>query len=348
MQSKDGEQARKKLLGDYRSTDDLQHAAAEWELYLHEALVQMGLYVEVDPDVGGGLTPDFAVRRAADGPIFCYVEATVANPDAEQRRGNKLLQEFTEALKRPLAGYGCLISVQVRSRGTKPIAGGANKGKGFLAAMKGGQGAAESIRTEDGWHLDIAIGAQSGGQPEMMLGEAGVGGTYAETKYAAIRAAVKKKASKYKQLAAPYVVAVQVRQMSQISRQNVVEALNGTVVAHMGQAFKVERESNMQDGAFGSAERQHKHHVSAILFVQNFGAYVAATVAPELFLHPAADLPLELGVLDFTTLMADDSLDAPTEVHSGRDPHDLLGISSTWPDVEAFSEPYRNYVPPAT
>lgn len=76
------EEAKASLRGRFRSGSS-GFRSAYWEMLLHEAFGNIGCRLEVDPDIGGGRTPDFRVEWNRQSFL---VEATVLlEPATEQR-----------------------------------------------------------------------------------------------------------------------------------------------------------------------------------------------------------------------------------------------------------------------
>ena len=88
--------ARDDVRGRFRRPDEAAHAGALFELFVHELLIRLGARVEVHPNVSGTTTrPDF--RADFEGsPV--YVEAVTSNPPTRLSAPDPLEDEVLDAI----------------------------------------------------------------------------------------------------------------------------------------------------------------------------------------------------------------------------------------------------------
>ena len=239
--------SRPSLKARIMSADEEQFISATWELYLHERFTAAGLYVEVDPELPSGLTPDF--RLLADGRTVAYVEAAVAHPSSSERRQQNARAVISNELKRLVAGCSHSLLLQTESIGPKTPSL-----KAFASHLDDAmQAHPDGFRTafvDDGWLVSIEAHPLGVRSPRLLVSESWGGvSTYDESRLDPIRKPLVKKGKKYRKLDAPLVVALTTyRHRSPVQPEDIGNAFFGSFTAIVDEGFEVIDTRNNNDG----------------------------------------------------------------------------------------------------
>ncbi|MBE7518381.1 MAG: hypothetical protein HS107_03960 [Thermoflexaceae bacterium] len=223
-------QLRSRLRG-----DDIAFDSAFFELYLHELLLALGHIATVEPPAGTkGKAPDFLAESRGAASFYleaCVVSAKSKDEVAAERRANQVYDQLDK-----LVSPDFFIGVEVREHPKSPPPGQAIRR--FLAQQiedasweqvnaaidrRGLEAAPRWHFSDQSWTVDffpIPKNADERGKPETRP----VGLWFYDARTLSdvddIRAAVVRKAGKYGDLRAPFVVAVNL--LSGFSDENIV------------------------------------------------------------------------------------------------------------------------------
>lgn len=280
----------------FRKSDDVQHGAAAWELYVHELWRRMGWTLSPHPDSPDGRRRDFHVAR---GDQQFILECAVDNPSAQQAGAERRWEEIwaqLKALKRP--SHHVSIHRDAIGDGALRIGPLVAEARRNLDALEPAEGALLlQVDTPDGWKFRIE--ARPG--PLAGLVTYGHGGTMTmeDRLYNPVRNRVHEKSKGSSSLALPYVLALQIVNAMPITAVEgaVRGALIGTYTEVLGTDLRRTQLRSNNDGAWYRSGTSRGRGLSALLLHQ--GRYLGGPL-PVLHHHPAphqqfvvADLPLE-------------------------------------------------------
>ena len=223
-----------------RSPDDQNHEGAFFELFLHELLTRLGFLLEIHPDIAGDSDhPDFLVCQ--DDQRF-YLEATMTGQKSGPFTRNPNEQDVIDTLN-DLKSPHFRITIHIEGklsrtlsrkemvRGFKKLLDGHNPDEVQRLIDEQGRDAAPSHRIEydnwslEGWLRPIPPEQRRSNPPRpLILGNHRAARTKAVTP---VQNALEKKASKYRNLDAPFVLAVNARDMFYNGQENDMEVLFG-------------------------------------------------------------------------------------------------------------------------
>jgi hypothetical protein len=258
-------------IGDFRSSDDVQHFSAFFELFLFRFFQRDGWKVlEVEPQIDGVLgSPDFLIEGPNGSRIV--VEAIVPNekPD-EERRKQKLIDDIKEAINAVRISDHYLILDAIEAP-TQAI----DKAKLVRALNRWidenpGQDDVFEYR-DRGALVSIKVFPRPGRNTESPQYRAiGVemGGVSVSTPGDHVKKGLEKKAAKYRELQLPYVIALNAR-AAHDTEDDYLAATYGTQALRYsigpdGPVGEPEWIRN-SDGLFNDGGKPRKQHVSAVL-----------------------------------------------------------------------------------
>jgi hypothetical protein len=258
-------------LGDFRSNDDGQHLSAFFELFLVSFFEANGWTVlEVEPEIDGVRgRPDFLI----EGPegLRVVVEAIVPNDKDDEERGKaKLIADIKDAINAlKLRDY--YLMLEAIEAPTEAI----NKANlvRTLNAWIDSKPAEDAIfEYEDkGALVNIRLLHRPGRDvdaPQYRAIGIEMGGASVSTPGDHVKKGLERKASKYKELQLPYVIALNARGFHD-TEDDYLAATYGSLAARFsmgpdGMNDEPEWIRN-HDGLFNDGGRPRKQHVSAVL-----------------------------------------------------------------------------------
>ena len=293
---------------------DSQFHAAFWELYLHETLIRLGYEVSCHPALDGvPRQPDFLASR--DGKPIFYLEATSTNDSAAGVGAKARVDSILASIDQIESG-NFFTWITIESQGPNPLAvkrlrarvrewlGSLDPDEVELrfreATLKQGgeQDFASITWEEDGWALLIrAVPKKPEARGLPVDSSLGAWGTRAMQVNDAepIRKALKAKGKAYGLLGAPFIVAIRTDHIFP-TQYDVADALFGSSVIEI-QTFSDGRRTSAparaSNGYWLEGTRWRHTNVSAVLYVNGMTAGSYSTLTPTLWLHPAADFPLD-------------------------------------------------------
>lgn len=153
-----------------------------------------------------------------------------------------------------------------------------------------------------------------------------VSGAAVVNTHVSVHKAVKEKATKYKELDLPYIVAVNIIDPF-ASQDDLLSALFGekqiTLSLLRAQASWVQRESRARNGAWFGPLGPHNTRVSAVLAGFNLTPIVIATRSPEMIHNPWASLPLHSDLWPLAQILPNLEEDCLDNI-PGKTPTDLM------------------------
>jgi hypothetical protein len=232
---------RRDLHSRFRSTSDIDHQSAFFEVFLHELLLRLDCRLEIHPSVGGSVKrPDFLVRPNSGRPF--YLEGAVASGESRQEASAGALRNKVHDLLNRLDSPKFFISWEVIS--STPTAPATRKIKAFLKQQldlldpeqiasrykSGGYPALPHWRySHDGWEIDffpIPKSPELRGKPGVRPVGMELHGVEIVDPRTPLRDVILEKAGKYGRVKHPFVVAVNSR-ADHLDRTDVLEALFG-------------------------------------------------------------------------------------------------------------------------
>jgi hypothetical protein len=322
-------------LGARLRSDDVNHRAAFWELWLHEFLTRCGYSVEVHPECPDGVHRDFRVRTNEES---FYLEAHCFFDSVEERGKARRLAMFKRDLAarmtlprhlvrmlvhevgpeaapvRSLARHIQDASRTVAPRQFQPVASLDQRGWQITFWLYGIDAAAEPMLTT---HIDIT---QSGVQSALAF------------HIQPLRDAITAKARRAQWLDLPYVVAINFCHATHYALRpiDLHQALVGTQTTVLGPDRRLEELRNNRDGVWVAGEDARTPSVSALVIAKDMAADYAASTLPTLYRHPFARLPLRTRIALPTAQFASDPDVEPTILEAPISAHDLFGLPGDW------------------
>lgn len=293
---------RSELCARFRSDDNTKFAAAFQELFVHEYLRRQGCAVSFHPVIPGSLKkPDFLVQPpSADTFILeaCTSSDVASGPDHDPL-GDRI-RDFLSQIK--LDGYKLGIDELTVGRSDLPQRA---LGKHIVDAIAASSGKSKrairipSYSTTDGWQIRLTAfsSARYGSSRSPTVMQEAWGRTWTGPSYP-LRAALKKKASKYGRLGMPYVIAINTAD-AMLTGRDLEETLFGVRpgISIAGMTNKLAR------GFWGSEAAPTHRRVSAVLFTKNLwpATVLMGQVCICLYTNPWAKLPYDGLLTDLPT-----------------------------------------------
>ena len=278
--------ARGDLRNRFAQDAELDHAGAFWELWVHEAHRRRGFEVTVNIGCEAGeRRQDFVLSR---GRERCWLEATVVGGDSPlsftERRLEEQLRDILATVRAPRFSLALeVVRYGSCSPGRRRIVPPLERWLGELDPRELRDRARVRRLAFDGFALDveaIALGAEAArpcGCAQLVPRARGAG---AVNDVRPLRRKIKKKASRYGELAQPYLLAV-LALGDAVCERDVEQALLGAT----------ERDHAVWRGPSGPCNRR----LSGVLVAQGLRStdpFVAATATPALWRNPWAARPL--------------------------------------------------------
>lgn len=265
---------------------DQNHAAALFELYLHQVLMRLGLSPEVHPEPGSGKgRPDFAVAGA--GGSRCYLEANVVSKSrlfSDDPLENELLDAINTVAETRPTRIGVAVSTKgmlERSHKRAPIQQEVRAwldriDPEVLSATAPHRNPCLRIQ-RDGWEVElVAFGPLS--LPTRRLIRMGPTKTGWLDEGSQLAKSLKSKAKRYGKLDRPLILAINTNDVS-TSGQDEYEALLGT-----------------RHGIWCNDSPTRHQRVHGVLFFRGLFPSNMHSVDSRLYVNPniQADIPEEL------------------------------------------------------
>ncbi|OKO73491.1 hypothetical protein [Bradyrhizobium sp. AS23.2] len=337
------EPERAEMIARMRDSDSSYYQAALAELMMHATLVKLGYKVEIHPDSPHPTRkPDFLIKTEG-GAAVAYLEVTTFGPTNETVGMNNREATIYNAIDKTKLPAGFRLSYDMTARGTTSPNVGKLCAEIEKWAAESGQNDPEVMPAKtfaaDDWQIELTL---VGGFKEDVVPERSIGSAMGEVREvkadAEIRAALKKKGSRYGDFAHPYIVAV-VDCEGELAggdsnADNFIEAVHGTVYTEVRTfadgAIETEdkRRNNGYWGRPGSP--QHPNVSAAILLPRpHLWDLRQDRWQPLIMRHPWATHPLSDDVLPLPGWKLDEEGNfSPVE---GTRLADMLGLPDPWP-----------------
>lgn len=342
------EEDRADLRARLRSTDDVQHEAAAFELLLHEVLRGLGCDVAVHPETPTAAAgrPDF-LAEPPEGQSF-YLEATLVTGKSDEVRGAEQRKANVYDLLEDLESQDVFLAM--KERGVPATSPPTGRMRSFLeermreldpdevAAVleKEGRDALPRWNFElRGWELEfhpIPKSPAARGPGDPTLGIRGPAEVRRLDPAGPIRGGVLDKAGGYGELRRPFVVAVaDVRPFGRW--RGVQEALFGevaTVVPMLDSGEPGEaRAERIGNGVWYRGDRAGATGVSAVLACLRLRPWSVPGAPVRVYHNPWADRPLQAGLEALPSVRVID--DGRLEVEEGEGLGGPAGLAGDWP-----------------
>ncbi|MDE0294319.1 MAG: hypothetical protein OXI70_08590 [Chloroflexota bacterium] len=316
---------------------DQSHDGAFFELFLHELLKRLGLSVKAHPTLDVGSRPDFLVSGSAGK---AYVEATyLSQQSAVPPLEAKVLNAIDNLNGRVPADLGLYVrftGTLTQAPKTKCIT---DRICQWLCGLPSQAVSWESSHTMDmpvdpkygNWKLMLEAVPRSQGASVIVAWESG-------SKDASISdhlyKAVSEKASKYKNLDHPLVVAVNIPgNGAELAEESALFGQRALRLRRSASSVEWTSEGLIRTGKalwFDNTKRCHHYPwLSAVMMFHNLAPWTVANVSACLYLNPYVDdrVPRELRTLGYAAAVDGDL----RRFKGGRSVRDVLGLSEDWP-----------------
>lgn len=337
----------RRRLGD---TNDTQHTAAWWELYLYRLFTRLGCTLEPHPTLSGtSRRPEFRLTTPG-GSTFILEAITkragiVREDDRHEGREAALLGAIN-SVKHDVFG----VSVEVVSVGKQTLRTRGHKRR--IAAWLDGLDPHEEkwdgdvededyVINEDGWHVVLnpyRHGDWPNPQPEaddrlIGVGPLLAGGVNVRTR---IRDAIEEKRKRYGALDEPFVIAVLIDGY-RVKHRDVFGALMGTSAIQYTMATRdtpgTSRWVRQNDGLWCRASGPVNTNISGLLVGSQSSVWNVDGDLPTLFLNPWADhpLPTDLELPFPRAIITPGDLNGAESLPGTATGADLFGLAPGWP-----------------
>lgn len=327
-----------------QSRIDAQFIAAAYELYLHELLSRLGYEVEVHPanPTGKPGHPDFLAKHSTTD---LYVEAVLATDMSDAERGAEARMAVVYDALNELGPTNFFLGMDLDGAPKNPPPakrlrtqiskwlGGLDADAVAAAIQRNGRSEFPTFNFEhEGWRIRFSAIPKS----EAKRGKPGVRplafwmfGARMVSPWKAIRDSILAKGSKYGELPAPLVVAVNVGGFP-LDKVEVMQALFGqeqyfVPVADPNSEPKMERALN---GVWTRPGGPRYRRISAVLISRDVHPWSMAAHSTSLYHNPWATRPCVGPICALPQCIPQG--DKMTDV-DGTHPREILGLPEGWP-----------------
>lgn len=336
------EQHREELRRRLQASDDVTFLAAFSELYFHALLRALGYEVEVHPVAPSGAEkrPDFLVSDA--GAVRFYLEVTLATDASEEESAAQARADRVFSTLGELESPNFFLLADVRGAPATPPPGRRLRSRleKWLRTLDPDQTSAEIAErgTEacptlpfehDGWRIEFSAVPKSPekrGRPEVRP----IGGEMYGAKLVrpekSVRNKVEKKATRYDDLSAPYVIAVNLDTPFG-DDDSFLDALLGTSAVQLspgGAATNV----RVPDGVWHGETGPKNTRVSAVLGITSLRPWMIGSSGATVYHNPWAGRPLEQGLIPLSRY---EDVEGQYVFCEGALPRSILGLGEGWP-----------------
>jgi hypothetical protein len=328
-----------------RSVDDYQHMGAVFELVLHELLLRSGCQVlSIEPSLDGtDRSPDFLAQTEA-GARF-YLEASLATGRSRAQEGaDRRLREALQAID-SVRSPDFFLDVHIAGTPAAPVSGRRLRRRleGWLETLNYEQIIAQANHEatanpactyeEHGVRFRIAVIPRDQTRGITERRRAIAGRTLAPLSVQPqepIRTAVLGKAGRYRDLDAPYIVAVNA--LSTYAREgDAIDALFGTEIVSVRQTAEgfEDRTGRDTDGVWYGPGGPVHTRVSAVLSTERLGPWSLGQRRARLIVNPWARRPLAGSPL---AIDVREVRDERLHCTAGSSIAELLELPEGWPE----------------
>ena len=331
------------LRGRFRSSDERQHLGAWWELYVYWLLrsLQVGDWLGVEPEHPERPTrPDFCVAPHAAARPELWVEAVTTFSGIVQVERHGAREAYVLDAINAVTSPDFRVSIQFRTVGrthprkrdiVEPLRAWLqtlNRDE-VASAWQRGERPPPKVLTSQGWEIvlePIPKGTRGRHPNDRLIGIGPMTVGFVND-VAQARKAIVRKAGHYKDLAAPFVIAVMPSSPT-FDADDAVASLYGSEAVQFdtGRMDDEGRVVRLRDGAWSGGEGR----VSGVLFGPGLFPWTVARVWPQLWLNPHAAYPLDsqFAPLPRVEVTPEGHL---RPVDPDEPPARLLGLDPEWP-----------------
>lgn len=296
---------QEELRSRFRSDNNKQHYSANYELFLHALLLELGYEVEIHPDVSDveEKHPDF-IAKSKKGNKF-YIEAVLVTDESDEEAAAKARQNIVYDSINRLNSPNFFIGMKLKGFPNTPPKG--RKIRKFLSSNLSGLNPDNLAKileasgfdalphweyNHDGWIIDffpIPKSPSKRGKPDVRpIGFQMPEGKILDSR-TAIRDAILKKGGRYGKLDLPYVIAVNILTEYGIDKVDIEEALLGK------ENYAFDKDSckmigRIPDGAWFDKSGPRYTRVSAVLLTYPLAMWNFPKAPVRLFHNPCAKL----------------------------------------------------------
>ncbi len=286
--------ARADLRNRFALPDELDHAGAFWELWVHEAHRRLGYDVTVNIGLEAGeRRQDFVVEQRGRQ---CWLEATVVGGDSPltftERRLDEQLCDLIETVRAPRFSLGLEVcrygnATPGRRQVVPPLERwlGSLDARELRASQAAGRPAPVHRLAFGDWRIEveaIAVDHLTRTERRMLSPRGAQVGAVDDIR--PLRRKIKKKAARYGMLDRPYLLAV-LALGDYVRDDDVAEALLGAASSHG-------RDHAVWIGPGGP----HNTRLSGVLAARGLHSTGSCTASPTLWRNPWALRPIELAL----------------------------------------------------
>ncbi|HVI87292.1 MAG TPA: hypothetical protein VM659_03265 [Dongiaceae bacterium] len=328
-----------------RSIDDNTHLSAFFELTLHDIVLRAGCVVlAVEPDMpGSSRSPDFLVETA-EGQRF-YLEGTMATGRSRSEEGaERRLREALQVID-SVRSPDFFFDLRISGTPIAPVSGRQIR-RGLESWLQGlNYEQVRSVWEQDTGAVPVFRYEQNGVEFRISpVPRRSSRGNLQRTRaigsrmlpalsvqpHEPIRSAIGGKATRYGQLDAPYIVAVNA--MSDYAdADDAVNAVFGTPAVFVRQTADgyEDRLGRQEDGVWRGASGPINTRVSAVLSTERLNAWSLGQRRARLILNPWAARPLPISPLQVDVV---DVHEERLREVSGLSLREILTLPEGWPE----------------
>lgn len=331
------------MIARMKDSDSVYYQAALAEVTMHAALVKQGYKVGIHPDSPHPTRkPDFLIKTQDDSPV-AYLEVTTFGPNLEAVGMSNREAVVYNAVDKTKLPAGFRLSYDALSRGVSSP----NLNKLCAEIEKWAANNAQEdpeltptkVFTADDWHIELAL---IGGFKKDVVVERSIGSAMGDIRQvkadAEIRAALKRKGSRYGDFASPYIVAIVDCKGELVggdrNGDHFIEAVHGTVdtvVTVFEDGTNKVEEKRRNNGYWGRPDDIQHPNVSAAILLPRPHLWDLRNDRwqPLILRHPWATHPLPDEVLPLPGYKLDEKGEFSTV--EGNRLADMLDLPDPWP-----------------
>ncbi|MGL4339298.1 MAG: hypothetical protein ACRCSP_02580 [Rhodoglobus sp.] len=321
-----------------RSDDDAQARSAFLERYLHECLIHGGFKVTVHPDLPHSTKrPDFLAQR---DETRLYVEAIVPSTSTAARAKAARENDLLRALNDVGDDNFVLITTEiVQSDNSAPAANFKQRIRQWLGELDPDTVNEKDLPArafeQDGWSVTVEampIPQESRGTVQRSIGIYAHHAAQFIDDGPKLVKALKSKASRYGDLAAPFVIAVGINSFDKDDEEvfNALFSSVSLVLKRSGADEEVTTRSIRNcDGYFGSPGAWKNRQVSGVLIVDQLALHDPTRAHVTLWVHPDPLYPLPSDPM-FPGVIHEWNGQG-TDQRQALEARSLLGLADDWP-----------------
>jgi hypothetical protein len=334
----------------FQSSDDSQHIAAYWEIYLHEFLLRCGYSVQAHPLHGQGVkSPDFLATSA--GEAF-YLEATTIELPKPERDENGRRQAIFDAILRKVHSENFTIGIEsvVDGASSPPTNSLCRELNEWLESLDPGA----CVPTHGGrlefperrisfadwvWSFTALPRLSPGRYWSIIQMYPSQGGVV--TDHSDIAQKLKEKAERYGNLEHPLLLAIMSPRVHAGDIGDVHRALfgiSGDMPVRLCEGSWHGEYIGSQSGLWVNQNGPTRTNVTGVLYLSHLGCHAVAQRRITAWECPWSGhrLPTQLIADRITLNCFDNSFDL---IQAMKAPHEVFGLPVDWPNCDPWPDP---------